>query len=327
MVLLFRCTAGGNQGWGNLKRLELIFNFLKKNINFDYKFLINKNKDVENYLKIKKIKYISIDNNLKNEKKILKKFKNVDISILELLHCNLNIQKIYKKISSKLIILDDITKKRYISDILISCQRKNFIPKKNVSCKFYNDFSYFPLKSSFNKFISRKKKTKKVINKVTVFLGGSDYSKLNTKIAEKLKDLKLDVTFLIGLENSLDTSKKIKGISNKFKVLINSTQIPKILFNSDLVISGGGYTKLETAFLKTPMICVPVHDHQKTLIRQFYKAFKIKIIYSRILFQENLKNEIQKLDYEKRLIIKKKFSKFFIENGINKIFKLINEKN
>lgn len=327
MFLLFRCTAGGNQGWGNLKRLELILNFLKKNINFDYKFIINKHKDVENYLKVKKIKYISLNNNLKNEKKILKKFKNVDISILELLHCNLNIQKIYKKISSKLIILDDITKKKYISDILISCQRKNFIPKKNTSCKFYNDFSYFPLKSSFNKFISKSKKTKKNINKVTVFLGGSDYSKLIIKIAKKLKDTKLDVTFLIGLENSHYTLKRIKTISNKFKVLIDSKQIPKILYNSDLVISGGGYTKIEVAYLKTPMICIPVHNHQKLLIRQFYKAFKIKIINSRILFKENLKNEIQKMDYEKRLIIKKNFSKFFIENGINKIFKLINEKN
>ena len=54
MFILFRCTAGGSEGWGNLKRLELIFNFLKNKFNFNYKFLVNRNKHLEIYLKKKK---------------------------------------------------------------------------------------------------------------------------------------------------------------------------------------------------------------------------------------------------------------------------------
>ena len=37
MFIAFRCTSGGNHGWGNINRLLLIY-FLKKKINFKYIF-------------------------------------------------------------------------------------------------------------------------------------------------------------------------------------------------------------------------------------------------------------------------------------------------
>ena len=326
MFILFRCTAGANNGWGNLKRLELIFKFLKNKFNFNYKFLINKNKYIEKYLKKKKINYFLVSKNLAKEKKIISNFEKIDISILELLNCNLNIQKIYKEVSKKLIILDDITKKKYISDILISCQKKFFKPKKINSCEFYNDYTYFPLKKTFNKFISKNKTTKKDIKQIIVFLGGSNYLKFYIKIAKKLKNQKFQVSFLIGPENSYKINKEIKSISKKFKVFIDSNLIAKKIFNSDLVISCGGYTKIETAYLKTPMICIPIHNHQKILIRDFYKSFNLKINYSNLLLKNNLIHELQKFNYFKRLNISKKFSTTFKVNGIKKIADLIYEK-
>ena len=117
MFVLFRCSAGGNHGWGNIKRLELIYRALKKKYKIEYKFIVDSNSEINRYLKLKKINFISV--NKKNEDQILKKIGPVDLSILELLYCTKKIQEKYKKISKKLIILDDITKRKYISDSLI----------------------------------------------------------------------------------------------------------------------------------------------------------------------------------------------------------------
>ena len=324
MFILFRCSAGGNHGWGNIKRLELIYRALKKNQKFKYKFIIDTNLEVKNYLKSKKINFIST--NKKNEDKILKKIGPVDLTILELLYCSIKIQNKYKKISKRLIILDDITKRKYISDILISCQKKYSKVNKIKECKFYNDYSYFPLTSNFNKYIKMRKKINKEIKSITVFIGGSNYIKNYISLAKILKNTNYLVTFLIGLENSNKISQRLKKISKKFKIKINFKNIPKLIFNSDVVLSGGGYTKVEAAYLKTPVLCMPIHHHQKKLINDFYNTFKIDKRFQISSNKITLLRALQYLNFQKRLKLRNIFSKKFKKNGVSKILKIINEK-
>ena len=95
---------------------------------------------------------------------------------------------------------------------------------------------------------------------------------------------------------------------------------------SDLVIAGGGYTKLEVAYLKTPLLCLPVHKHQEKLIQDFYKTFnfnnKLKIKFNKT----SIFNAIKYLSYLKRFEISNIFLKKFKRNGVYKILKIINEK-
>ena len=46
--------------------------------------------------------------------------------------------------------------------------------------------------------------------------------------------------------------------------------LPKIIFDSDIVISGGGYAKMEVAFIGTPQISIAVHKHQIDLLNKSY---------------------------------------------------------
>ena len=324
MFILFRCSAGGNHGWGNIKRLELIFRSLKKNHSFKYKFIINSNLEVENYLRSKKIDFISLNKN--NEDKILKKINSVDLSILELLYCSLKIQKKYKKISKRLVIFDDIAKRNYISDVLISCQKKYFEIKKDDQCKHYNDYSYFPLTDNYDKYIKKKKKINKEIKIITVFIGGSNYIKDYIVLAKALSNTNYQVIFLIGLENSAKIFQKIKEISKRFKVKINSNNIPKYILNSDVVISGGGYTKIEVAYLKTPVLCIPIHNHQKELIKNFHDTFKIDKKLQNYSNKKDVISALKYLNFKKRLKMSNIFSKKFKKNGVSNILKIINEK-
>ena len=251
----------------------------------------------------------------------------MDLSILELLYCSKEIQNKYMKISNRLIVLDDITKGKYISDVLISCQKKYLKVKKIKSCRFYNDYSYFPLSSNFDNYIKMKKKINKEIKSIVIFIGGSNYIKTYIGLAKYLKKTNYKLTFLIGNENSVKISKEIKKISKKIIVKIDSKNIPKHIFDADLVIAGGGYTKIEIAYLKTPFLCICIHRHQEQLVKDFFKTFNINFNLKIKLNEKNLVNAINYLKFQNRLNISNTFSKKFKKNGVNKILKIINEKN
>ena len=128
---------------------------------------------------------------------------------------------------------------------------------------------------------------------------------------------------MIGKENSRKIEKKLHKISKKFIIKIDSHQIPKYLFNSDIVFSGGGYTKIETAFLRTPMVCIPIHHHQKELINNFYKTFKIDKKIKSFVNENNLIDSLKYLNFKKRVKISNTFSKKFKTNGIHKILEIV----
>ena len=94
MLIVFKCTAGGNDGWGNILRLKLIFQKLREKIKFQYFFIVNKNNQLIKFLKKNKINFKTF-NSFKEEKNFLKNYF-IDITILELLNCKLSIQKFYK---------------------------------------------------------------------------------------------------------------------------------------------------------------------------------------------------------------------------------------
>ena len=105
------------------------------------------------------------------------------------------------------------------------------------------------------------------------------------------------------------------------KIIKNTINIPKVIFNSDLVFSGGGYTKLECAYLKTPVIPISLHRHQDELIEIFNKEFNL----SRKFFNQINKKILnyyfpnlimrQDLQYQKNLnrILKKMGFKIFVK--------------
>ena len=323
MFILFRCSAGGNHGWGNIKRLELIYNALKNKYRFNYKFIVDANLEVKKYLTVKKINFESVTQI--NENNILNKIGPVDFSILELLHCSIKIQKKYKKISKKLIILDDITRGKYISDILISCQKKYSKVIKIKGCKFYNDYSYFPLTRNFDKYIKKKKKVNKEIKSIVIFVGGSNYIKTYIGLAKIFSKTNYKLTFLIGTENSHKISSEIKKISKKILIKINSNNIPKLIFDADLVVAGGGYTKVETAYLKTPLLTICIHSHQEKLVKDFYKTFKLDYRLKIKISEKKVIDAINFLNFQNRLKMSNSFAHKLKKNGVYKILKIIDD--
>ena len=321
MLSYLRCSAGGKEGWGNLFRLLIIRQYLIKKYKSKVILIINSNLDVKNFLKKKKINFIYLNKKkLDYEKKKICNLKRSDLTIIEMLNPIVELQKLYLKKSKRVVVLDDILENKYFSDLVISCQ--NSIKKPSISKKtsFFSGYEYFPFREEFNKYFKKKKIIKKEINKITVFLGGSSYEKINYQIAKKLKNFN-KTKFIFGSELNQKFKRKILKINKSFKILKLPNNIAETLFTSDLVISGGGYAKIETACVGTPQISVPVHSHQLTLLSNFSKKFGSKYIsLSRLKLLDKL---IKNFTFKKRCIESKKYKIFFIKNGVEKIFKKI----
>ncbi len=321
MLSYLRCSAGGNEGWGNLFRLLIIRRYLIKKIKSKVILLINSNSKVKNYLKKNKIKFIYLrTKNLVYEKKKISNLKKSDLTIIEMLDPKTNLQKLYSQNSEKVVILDDLLKNKYYCDFVISCQKTQRKPFISKNTKFFSGYEYFPFREEFNKYFKKQKIVKKSIKKITVFLGGSSYEKINFKIAELLKNYN-KTKFIFGGELNKKFKSKILKLNKSFVIHELPKNIPKILHESDLVISGGGYTKIETACVGTPQICIAVHTHQIDLLSVFSKKFKTKYITLNNL--NFLCKTIENFNFKQRYQESKKYKSFFLTNGINKIFKKI----
>lgn len=317
-----RTSAGGKLGWGNLFRILIIYDYLKENKKKVYLY-VKGNNEVYNFLKKKKINYIKIQkNDLVHENKILKSNGYADVSFIEVLGPTLGLQRIYKKNSKKLVVLDDLLNKKYDCDFLFCCQTKKKHLIKNIK-KIYNSFKYFPVSKEFNNYIHKKKKIRKNIKNLIVFLGGGNYSRICILIAKYLNKLKLNVTFLIGNESSMKTKSQLKKINRKFKVLINYTKIADIIFKSDLIICGGGYTKIEAGYLKTPLIPICVQKHQNIVAENFKQIFGINFIKHNEIDNKNLTKLIYDMNYSARKKMSNKFSRYFSLNGLERMLNKI----
>lgn len=159
MHCILRCTSGGNEGWGNLFRLLVIRKRLVKYYKYKITLIVQGNTQVKKYLNSLDIDFIFLnEKNLKKEKEILKKLRFFDLCIIEMLNPTIAIQKIYAQKSKKIVILDDVLKNKYISDILISAQKSIIDPKKINNTKFYSGYKYFPFNEKFEKYSNKKKK-------------------------------------------------------------------------------------------------------------------------------------------------------------------------
>ena len=308
-TIYFRTRGGAKQGWGNIYRILLIYNLLKKNNRL--LFIYEGNREVNQYLNQKKIKFLRLKEgiSLKEEKKIISKLYKPDLTIIEMLECNFSRQKIYKKISKKLVVFDDILSKKYCADLLV-CAQKKYNEKKYKNSLI--GYEYYPLRKEFKKYINKQKNIKKKISNILICLGGSSYITAYKKLINFFKKKNYNVTFVFGNEKEKIVKNKVK--IKKFNFIKTTDDIAKLLFNSDLAIVGGGYIKIEAAYMNTPMVVFPVQKHQQKLVKNFKKFCKApylpspkntrpKDIEKMIKFyNHNKRNEIHK-------ILKRKFKK------------------
>jgi UDP-2,4-diacetamido-2,4,6-trideoxy-beta-L-altropyranose hydrolase len=138
-------------------------------------------------------------------------------------------------------------------------------------------------------------------NKILVTMGGSDKDNVTGTAMEALsfapRPMALDVTVVIGAGNkhAARLQKFAKQLSeagaHKFTTRVNATEMPALLGTSDLVISAGGTTVWEAAYLARATAVIITADNQVAGMEHFARQGAIKLLgrqqdlTSRILFE------------------------------------------
>ena len=335
MNISFRTNAGGEYGWGNLIRLFNLYLYISKlKKNYKFKFIIEGDEEVFNFLTKKKIKYIKLKNkiSISNEYHILKTKNEKDILIVEMLDLSFERQIMYKKIYNKFVVFDDLINQRYNADYVVCAQSWPMYQNIKISdkdTKFLLGYKYFVFNKNFEKYNKIKfKKNNNKINSILVVLGGGDYDNAYMSVAMALKEINFNfnVTFIVGFASISKKRRIIKKILPNSKIISNVSNIAKYIYNSDLAIVGGGYTKIESSFLMTPCIIISVQWHQIPLSDYFSKITRSPHLGYYTLFDyQDIKKNILYLKSPKirKQIIKNYFKIFKNYSPLNLIHKIL----
>ncbi len=296
--IFIRSKGDQINGWGNVIRQFTIAKHLSKK-NFKIFFFVEAESNLFKLLRSPKIQIYRLKKNIKikKEKKILNECGKCDFAIIEMLNPSLALQRLYKDKSKKIIVYDDLLEGKYISDFLISCQEIKLSKEKklNKTLKFLKGYDYFPIAKYKVKI--KKEKIKKRFERLNVLLGGSTYQNLYIKISKALKNFSnLRVKMIINKKNFMMNKKKILKENKSIKVLEPKKNVFKFLSEANYLIVGGGYTKIEAAFLNKPCLVICTHSHQIKISKIFCKKFGSRYLgYNREISSKNIQRGVNYL--------------------------------
>ena len=321
--LIFRLDVDNGRfaGTGHFKRIQIIFDFLKRkytklNFYFLYKNLINSKNTLDQLTKKKHIIYD------KNFKKKLTFINKEDILICD---TPFGIDSIIKKFVQKkkiykVLLFDDLNRPKLEKCTIIN-GIKSFKTKikSNNTVRVYSGVKYILLDKLYSN-TSINKKNKKFI--ILLTLGGTDLGNNLYKILSILIKIP-NIKILVIVGSQIKKNNQIFKIKNKkIKFVFNKKNLYKYYCNSTISITAGGISMFESVALNKPTLVFQTHEHQKYAIQYLLKKNSIIKIGS--------KGKVQKKKLYKiiNLFIQNKI-KLYTNNasidgmGYNRILKII----
>ncbi len=164
--------------------------------------------------------------------------------------------------------LDD-TYERHYCDILlnhnISADAKRYKELVPKECELRCGSEYTLLRKEFYQKFPQKKKSEYI--NVLVAMGGVDSRELNRKILEvcsKFETIKIDVLTTTANKNLHKLQEFVKNSQN-ITLLINSTEVAKLMHKSDFAILTPSVTVNEAYFMKLPFIAIKSEKNQEDI--------------------------------------------------------------
>ncbi len=262
-TFVFRVDGGSSdknrprneQGMGHISRSLVLAEYLQER-GFDIAFIM---KHLPGINKIKEagFKVYEIDEADSEEEqivKILKELYNVYL-IIDKLDVDGNYVKKIKPYCKKVVSVDNKGSGALYTDL-------NLYPLVKMPKEFsYNSvcsLNLVLLKKEFFEYFNKEKKINKEVKKILVTMGGTDPTRTTLKIVRALKEIKdVDVSVIVGYGfNFKKEIEKIVAKNDRFKILQDVRNMEKLLFDADIVITSGGVTVFEAAFVGTPQIVI-----------------------------------------------------------------------
>lgn len=317
MKVAVRVDGGPNIGMGHIQRCLALSSQLREK-GAEILFVSKKDETIKKKIKQEGFKIIALNDNIdlgEDLKDTINAIKanRVDTVITDSYAIDEYYLTEIKKIVPLLVSIDDLAKISFPSDIVINqnIYAKNLNYRSLIGkTKFLLGPKYALLREEFSN-LGKRKINEKVKN-ILITSGGSDSFNLTPRILKVLDRISQDfkITMVIGpfFKNIAEIEKTIKEIDKKAELIYDSYRMSKIMFASDLTITGGGTTLYELAATGVPALAYCLADNQEKNIKGMSgTGTLINMGWGNKLDKEAFRKEVSKL--ADRQILRKRMSR------------------
>lgn len=280
MNIIFRVDANIQIGTGHLMRCVALAQAWKKDSDKILFISTYKNKALRKVIKDKGIIYVDIEKSNPDPSDLEETLSTIqhlpsnnNWFVLDGYHFDTEYHRGIKGNGNLLLIIDDTAHlDNYFCDILLN-QNIN-AHKLHYSCepntKFLLGTNYALLRDEFLGWKNWKRTIPKVGKKVLVTMGGGDPDNVTLKVIQAFQKFninELEVKVVIGPSNPYLNELKKESVNHKHNIelLQNAINMPDLMAWADVVISSGGSTCLELAFMGLPAILIVTAENQEAV--------------------------------------------------------------
>ncbi|MBW1740204.1 MAG: hypothetical protein JRJ42_03600 [Deltaproteobacteria bacterium] len=270
------------------------------------------------------------DVSLKEESKVISNYPMPDIFVVEMLDCNYERQGMLKKHTHKLVVFDDLLDHIYCADLVVCGQALPDYGNKDISgaeTKFLIGFDYFLCRPEFVPFHKKDRSHSESVKNVLVSLGGGRYDIGYLKVAYALKEFgdSINATFILGYAASDKLRGEIRKILPRAKIHQGVNDIERFLWETDLAVVSGGYTKLEATITGTPALVMSVQWHQIPLAEEFSRLTGIPHVgYMSFVSPDKLRKHIEQYhSLSKRKELSSKAHSIIDGRGFERVYSMM----
>lgn len=229
--------------------------------------------------------------------------------VLDGYHFDSGYQLKVKEAMHRLLVIDDMAHlEHYYADIVLN---QNIHAEQLVYiCEPYTRLllgtCYALLRREFWPWREWRREIPDVAHKVLVTLGGSDPDNQTLKVIQALQQVEvadLKIVVVVGASNPYrnELESAVRHSPFTIQILHNVTNMPELMAWADLVVTGGGSTCWELAFMGTPGIIMVLADNQAESSRVLDEqhAF-ISLGYSQLVKVEDIRDVLQALVFDSK---------------------------
>lgn len=206
----------------------------------------------------------------------LKIFSNVRCVIVDNYFIDELWEEKIRKITSKLMVIDDLANRRHYCDILLDSSADSLLKYNNLvnsNCDLFLGREFQIFRDEFYKAKKMLKPFNGSVKKILISFGGSDPTNETTKVIDAICNNSFDnLTFYVVVGACNKFSEQIRSkLRDKLniKFLYQVTNMAEILNEVDLCIGAAGVSTWERVYLGKPSFCVSVADNQNMDIKNY----------------------------------------------------------
>jgi len=210
-------------------------------------------------------------------------------------HFNGKYQHFLKDASLKSLFIDDMAHCDYYCADLVLNQNpsaaQDLYPDTDPRTRLLLGTQYLLIRDEF--LVYKKNNQSKniaAVSKILLTMGGADKDNVSGRVMKALSTVaaaqKLEITTVIGAGNPhRQTLQDLAGELNStaaaghhFETVVNAANMPQLMAEADLIITAGGTTVWEGAYLARPMAVIITADNQKAGMESFSAQGAVKLL-------------------------------------------------